>query len=128
METRKILQRLRPERQIVMFSATWPAAVKKLAAEFLKDPVKLTIGSRRAAESRLSIRRRYRRREVSSNTMWPLLKPPVSLSSFQPTAFYLLQIHDFVSTRLWVVPLSSGFPPFLFVIIIAISWDTCYPQ
>jgi len=44
-ETRKILQRLRPERQIVMFSATWPAAVKKLAAEFLKDPVKLTIGS-----------------------------------------------------------------------------------
>eukprot|EP00669_Euglena_mutabilis_P011514 TRINITY_DN613_c0_g3_i2.p1 TRINITY_DN613_c0_g3~~TRINITY_DN613_c0_g3_i2.p1 ORF type:complete len:396 (+),score=92.56 TRINITY_DN613_c0_g3_i2:333-1520(+) len=44
-ETRKILQRLRPERQIVMFSATWPTAVKKLAAEFLKDPVKLTVGS-----------------------------------------------------------------------------------
>jgi ATP-dependent RNA helicase DBP3 len=28
-----------------MFSATWPPEVAKLAAEFLRDPLKITIGS-----------------------------------------------------------------------------------
>ncbi|KAF0692192.1 Aste57867_16705 [Aphanomyces stellatus] len=33
------------ERQIAMFSATWPQSIQKLAHEFLTDPVKVTIGS-----------------------------------------------------------------------------------
>jgi len=51
-ETRKVLQWLRPERQIVMFSATWPAAVKRLATEFLNDPVKITVGSDQLAANK----------------------------------------------------------------------------
>lgn len=31
--------------QTSMFSATWPPEVAKLAAEFLRDPLKITIGS-----------------------------------------------------------------------------------
>jgi ATP-dependent RNA helicase DBP3 len=33
------------KRQTVMFSATWPDSIKKIAAEFLNNPVKVTIGS-----------------------------------------------------------------------------------
>jgi len=32
-------------RQTAMLSATWPMAIQKLAIEFLKDPVKVTVGS-----------------------------------------------------------------------------------
>jgi ATP-dependent RNA helicase DBP3 len=34
-----------------MFSATWPTAVQKLAANFLSTPVKVTIGSQDLAAS-----------------------------------------------------------------------------
>lgn len=33
------------KRQTLMFSATWPEIVRKLASTFMKDPVKVTIGS-----------------------------------------------------------------------------------
>jgi len=32
-------------RQTALFSATWPDSIRKLAAEFLNDPVRITIGS-----------------------------------------------------------------------------------
>ncbi|OHF01520.1 DEAD/DEAH box helicase [Colletotrichum orchidophilum] len=35
----------REQRQTVMFTATWPASVRKLAESFMVDPVKVTIGS-----------------------------------------------------------------------------------
>ncbi|GKT60870.1 ATP-dependent RNA helicase DBP3 [Colletotrichum tofieldiae] len=35
----------REERQTVMFTATWPASVRKLAESFMVDPIKITIGS-----------------------------------------------------------------------------------
>ncbi|KAK1580604.1 DEAD/DEAH box helicase [Colletotrichum navitas] len=35
----------REARQTVMFTATWPASVRKLAESFMVDPVKITIGS-----------------------------------------------------------------------------------
>ncbi|TBU23096.1 DEAD-domain-containing protein [Dichomitus squalens] len=34
-----------PERQTLMFSATWPDAVRRLAATFQRDPVRVTVGS-----------------------------------------------------------------------------------
>ncbi|KZT08929.1 DEAD-domain-containing protein [Laetiporus sulphureus 93-53] len=34
-----------PERQTLMFSATWPEAVRRLAASFQRDPVRVTVGS-----------------------------------------------------------------------------------
>ena len=37
--------RQREERQTLMFSATWPDAVRRLASTFQRDPVRVTVGS-----------------------------------------------------------------------------------
>lgn len=34
-----------PDRQTLMWSATWPKEVRKLAEDFLKDPIQLNVGS-----------------------------------------------------------------------------------
>ncbi|KNC46904.1 ATP-dependent RNA helicase dbp2 [Thecamonas trahens ATCC 50062] len=44
-QLRKIVGQIRPERQTVMFSATWPREVESLARDFLKQPVQVNIGS-----------------------------------------------------------------------------------
>ncbi|ORX68063.1 DEAD-domain-containing protein [Basidiobolus meristosporus CBS 931.73] len=42
---RSIISKTNPHRQTVMFSATWPETIRKLANDFLVKPVKVTIGS-----------------------------------------------------------------------------------
>lgn len=42
---RAIAMKTRADRQTLMFSATWPPAIQKLASEFLCNPVRVTIGS-----------------------------------------------------------------------------------
>ena len=44
-QIRKIVNQIRPDRQTLMFSATWPNEVRHLAKEFLKDYVQVNIGS-----------------------------------------------------------------------------------
>ncbi|KAJ3770731.1 P-loop containing nucleoside triphosphate hydrolase protein [Lentinula raphanica] len=46
-DIRKIISQTKPqtERQTLMFSATWPEAVRKLASTFQNDPVRVTVGS-----------------------------------------------------------------------------------
>ncbi|CAH1978954.1 unnamed protein product [Acanthoscelides obtectus] len=44
-QIRKILGQVRPDRQTLMWSATWPKEVKKLAADFMKNPIQLNVGS-----------------------------------------------------------------------------------
>lgn len=44
-QIRKIVSQIRPDRQTLMFSATWPKEVRALAADFQKDPVFLNVGS-----------------------------------------------------------------------------------
>ncbi|BGP58221.1 hypothetical protein JCM8202_001702 [Rhodotorula sphaerocarpa] len=44
-QIRKILEQIRPDRQTLMFSATWPKEVQKLAHTYLKDFIQVTIGS-----------------------------------------------------------------------------------
>jgi len=44
-QIRKIIEQIRPDRQTLMWSATWPKEVRALASEFLKDPIKVTVGS-----------------------------------------------------------------------------------
>ena len=44
-QIRKTLIDIRPDRQTVMTSATWPANVRKLALGYMKDPVTVFIGS-----------------------------------------------------------------------------------
>ncbi|RKP00276.1 hypothetical protein CXG81DRAFT_13427 [Caulochytrium protostelioides] len=43
---KKILPFLPTQRQTVMFSATWPPAIQKLAETYLKDPVHVQVGSK----------------------------------------------------------------------------------
>ncbi|KAG1835160.1 P-loop containing nucleoside triphosphate hydrolase protein [Suillus variegatus] len=44
-QIRKIVSQIRPDRQTLMFSATWPKDVQKLANDFLKDMIQVNIGS-----------------------------------------------------------------------------------
>ncbi|KAF4596442.1 ATP-dependent RNA helicase dbp2 [Pleurotus pulmonarius] len=44
-QIRKIVSQIRPDRQTLMFSATWPKDVQKLASDFLRDMIQVNIGS-----------------------------------------------------------------------------------
>ncbi|XP_054716598.1 probable ATP-dependent RNA helicase DDX17 isoform X3 [Uloborus diversus] len=44
-QIRKIIEQIRPDRQTLMFSATWPKEVQKLAEDFLVDYVQVNIGA-----------------------------------------------------------------------------------
>uniref|UniRef100_A0A0K0ED31 RNA helicase n=1 Tax=Strongyloides stercoralis TaxID=6248 RepID=A0A0K0ED31_STRER len=44
-QIRKIIGQIRPDRQTMMFSATWPKEVRNLASEFQNDPAFLNVGS-----------------------------------------------------------------------------------
>jgi ATP-dependent RNA helicase DBP3 len=48
---RKIAEGIRCDRQTLMFSATWPPAIRKLASEFLAHPARVIIGSQDLAAS-----------------------------------------------------------------------------
>uniref|UniRef100_A0A7S4W3W1 RNA helicase n=1 Tax=Alexandrium monilatum TaxID=311494 RepID=A0A7S4W3W1_9DINO len=43
-QIRKIIRGLPQDRQTLMFTATWPAAVRRLAMEFMRDPVEVRAG------------------------------------------------------------------------------------
>lgn len=44
-QIRKIIEQIRPDRQVVMWSATWPKEVQTLAGDFLNDFIQINIGS-----------------------------------------------------------------------------------
>ncbi|CAA0820933.1 DEAD-box ATP-dependent RNA helicase 30 [Striga hermonthica] len=44
-QIRKIISQIRPDRQTLYWSATWPREVEKLARQFLRNPYKVIIGS-----------------------------------------------------------------------------------
>jgi ATP-dependent RNA helicase DDX5/DBP2 len=44
-QIRKIVQQIRPDRQTLMWSATWPKEVRRLAEDFLTDYIQVNIGS-----------------------------------------------------------------------------------
>lgn len=44
-QIRKIIEQIRPDRQVLMWSATWPKEVRNLAEEFLHDYIQINIGS-----------------------------------------------------------------------------------
>lgn len=44
-QIRKIIGQIRPDRQVLMWSATWPKEVKNLAEEFLSSYIQVNIGS-----------------------------------------------------------------------------------
>ncbi|XP_076021154.1 putative ATP-dependent RNA helicase DDX17 [Genypterus blacodes] len=44
-QIRKIVDQIRPDRQTLMWSATWPKDVRQLAEDFLKDSVQINVGA-----------------------------------------------------------------------------------
>lgn len=44
-QIRKIIEQIRPDRQTLMWSATWPKEVRQLASDFLQDYIQTNIGS-----------------------------------------------------------------------------------
>lgn len=44
-QIRKIIEQIRPDRQVLMWSATWPKEVRNLAEEFLDNYIQINIGS-----------------------------------------------------------------------------------
>jgi len=44
-DIKTILSKTSPNRQTIMFSATWPQSIRNLAATFLKNPIRVTIGT-----------------------------------------------------------------------------------
>lgn len=44
-QIRKIIEQIRPDRQVLMWSATWPKEVRRLAEDFLTDYIQINIGS-----------------------------------------------------------------------------------
>ncbi|CAJ1053819.1 probable ATP-dependent RNA helicase DDX17 [Xyrichtys novacula] len=44
-QIRKIVEQIRPDRQTLMWSATWPKEVRQLAEDFLRDYVQINIGA-----------------------------------------------------------------------------------
>lgn len=44
-QIRQIVSQIRPDRQTLLWSATWPREIQALARDFTKDPIQVTIGS-----------------------------------------------------------------------------------
>lgn len=44
-QIRKIVEQIRPDRQVLMWSATWPKEVRALAEDFLRDYIQVNIGA-----------------------------------------------------------------------------------
>lgn len=44
-QIRKLLLDIRPDRQTVMTSATWPSSVRRLASSYMNNPIQVFIGS-----------------------------------------------------------------------------------
>ncbi len=44
-QLRKIVSQIRPDRQVLMWSATWPRSVQNLASDYLDDFYQVTVGS-----------------------------------------------------------------------------------
>lgn len=50
-QIRKIVDQIRPDRQTLMWSATWPKEVQNLTRDYLNDPIQVTVGSLELAAS-----------------------------------------------------------------------------
>lgn len=44
-QIREIISQIRPDKQILMWSATWPREIRRLAEDFLGDYIQVNIGS-----------------------------------------------------------------------------------
>jgi len=74
-QIRKIVSQIRPDRQTLMWSATWPKEIQRLARDFCReDPIKLTIGTEELSSNpditqQIEVVGEYEKRERFMNWM-----------------------------------------------------------
>lgn len=44
-QIRSILSQIRPDRQTLLWSATWPKEIQRLAADYTNNPIQVVVGS-----------------------------------------------------------------------------------
>jgi len=77
-DVRKIVGQIRPDRQTLLWSATWPWSIQKLARDFLKDAVHIQVGSQELSANtditqQIKITWGYSNKvEELKNTLWEL--------------------------------------------------------
>lgn len=96
----RILSNIRPDRQCVLFSATFPQQVERLARKELKKPVEITVGGRSVVsdtiehfvEVRKEDEKFFRLLEILGEWYEKVLKPDLCL-------FLQLETHPLVSGK-----------------------------
>merc|ERR1719201_1049551 len=77
-DVRKIVGQIRPDRQTLLWSATWPKSIQRLARDFLKDAVYVQVGSEELSANTditqtIKITYGYNNKiEQLKNTLWEL--------------------------------------------------------
>lgn len=101
-QIRKIMYAIRPTRQTVMTSATWPLGVRRLADSYMNDPVQIYVGSLDLA---------------ATHTVTQIIEmmpddDEIKLQTVSIVAGMIKMRHDLVSTnfRRILIGLSKDFP------------------
>jgi len=133
-QIRKIVSQIRPDRQTLMWSATWPKEVQALARDFLTDYYQVYIGSREISandritqvidiclesekNSKLMRLLEYIHREKDNKTIvFTATKKAADSVAYQVCRRLLLRLHDFLSSYflshfLSLSNISSSAPP-----------------
>ena len=96
----QIVEQIRPDRQTLMWSATWPKEVRKLADEFLTNPIHVTVGSAEltANHNILQVCRYLHRFRLFSEQIDPRV-------SMEACAIHsILQMYRFTNYKLFLNP------------------------
>ncbi|CAD5218885.1 unnamed protein product [Bursaphelenchus okinawaensis] len=80
-QIRKIVGQIRPDRQTLMFSATWPKEVRDLAKDFQNDPVFLNVGSMELSanhniEQVIEVVEEFKKQQKLFTTLTHIMKQP----------------------------------------------------
>jgi len=94
LQIRKIVGQIRPDRQTLLWSATWPKDVQVIAKDFLHNPYQVIIGCP-------DLKANHNITQVGACRS---LEPLLALLSSGPTWFYVVGLydddgHDGVATR-----------------------------
>jgi ATP-dependent RNA helicase RhlE len=100
-DIRRILKRLPAERRTLLFSATLPPAIRELAMQMLRDPVRLTVGQASAPATGISHRAYPVPHLLKSHLLLSLLAeaPAKSVLTFTRTKHRANRLADFLTAR-----------------------------
>ena len=89
-QIRKIIEQIRPDRQVLMWSATWPKEVRNLAEEYLVDYTQLNIGSLQLSANHNILQIIDVCQEHEKETKWVIYKNQLFILKIFSSLFTLL--------------------------------------